>query len=328
MAEETNTKNVRDDEIDLLDLFKRMGRSLGKMLRALGRGTLISIVFLFRDWLPLGLSIVLGVGASYFLKVTNDPYYQSELTLKPNSVTNAEIVEKIKNLQNYILEDNAPAVSNAIFLKPDEAENLLGIAACWYIDEGQDGIPDFVDYDNSVRITDTNMVRMTDRILIYVRTKAPQELPMLRDGILKYFNSDSLYQQRNRVRLKQNNELVGRLDYDIFQLDSLQKIIYFEETKSRRSQNGGQMIFLQEQKTQLIYNDVYTLFGRKQTLEADLILYNNIVTVINDFVIPIKRMNNVFLYAKKVIPLIFIMILLVLITIANRKKIKEIFEKY
>ena len=328
MSESSNTNASRSDEIDLLDLFKRMGRSLGKMFTAIVRGTLISIVFLFRNWLPLGLSIVLGVGTSYFLKLTSDPSYQSELTLKPNSVTNAEIFVKIKNLQNYILEDNAIAVSKAIFLKPDEAENLLGIAACWYIDEGPDGIPDYVDYDNNFKISDTTKVRMTDRILIYVRTKGPQELPILRDGILKYFDSDSLYKQRNRVRLKQDNELVSRLDYDIFQLDSLQKIIYFEETKNRLPQNGGQMIFLQEQKTQLIYNDVYTLYGRKQNLEADLILYNDIVTVISDFAIPIKRMNGGFFYAKKIVPWIFILTLLVLIIISNRRKVKEIYEKY
>jgi hypothetical protein len=328
MSETTNTNASRNDEIDLLDLFRRMGKSLGKMFRVLGRVTLISIVFLLKNWLALGLSIVLGVGASYFLKITSDPFYQSELTLKPNSVNNTEISEKIKILQSYILEENIPAVSIALFLKPEAAENLLGIAACWYIDKGPDGIPDFVDYENRFDVKDTTQVRMKDRILIYVRTKAPLELPDLRDGILKYFNSDSLYQQRNKVRFIQNNEFRNRLDYDILQLDSLQKIIYFEETKSRQPQNGGQMIFLQEQKTQLIYEDVQTLYRRKQSIEADLILYNDIVTVIHDFTIPIKRMNGGFYYAKKIVPWIFILTLLVSITVANRKKIKEVFEKY
>ena len=63
-------KNVRDDEMDLLDLFRRIGKTLSKWTRALLKGLLISIVFLFRNWLPLLVSIFIGIGVSYILKST------------------------------------------------------------------------------------------------------------------------------------------------------------------------------------------------------------------------------------------------------------------
>ncbi len=44
----TNNKNVRDDEIDLLDLFRRMGRDINPMFNALGTAFLISVVFIVR----------------------------------------------------------------------------------------------------------------------------------------------------------------------------------------------------------------------------------------------------------------------------------------
>jgi len=107
MSENTsNNKNVRDDEIDLLDLFRRMGKTLSRWANAIGRAVLISIVFLLRRWLPLTISVILGVGASYLLKYTSPPSYQSDLIIKPNSVTTAEVSEKIKKLQGYVLEKN------------------------------------------------------------------------------------------------------------------------------------------------------------------------------------------------------------------------------
>ena len=63
----SNNKNVRDDEIDLLDLFRRMGRTLSRWGHAMGRALLISLVFMLKRWLPLGLSIAAGIGVSYLL---------------------------------------------------------------------------------------------------------------------------------------------------------------------------------------------------------------------------------------------------------------------
>lgn len=329
MSEETTNKNVRDDEIDLLDLFRRMGNGLAKMFRTLGKWSLISMVFLIRRWLPLSVSVILGVGLSYLLKFASPPSYQSEILIKPNSITITEVSEQIKKIQDYILEKNYKELVNSLSITQNEAANLLGMAALHYIDRGRDGVPDFIDYDDSFDpLADTMNVLMTDRAVIYVRIKEPQELINIKNGIIKYFNSDSLYQQRNRLRIRQNKEVLARLDYDILQLDSLQKILYFEQPKARLPQNGGQMIFLQEQKTQLIYEDVYSLFARKQAMEEQIELYKDIITVQSDFTVPQKRMNGGLYYTKRMVPSILLLTIIILILTSNKKKLEEIFKKY
>ena len=75
---------------------------------------------------------------------------------------------------------------------------------------------------------------MQDRLDVRVKINSPQDLNLVRDGIIKFIENDSLCQQRNRVRLRQNQELLARLDYDIIQLDSLQKVKYFEETRNMK----------------------------------------------------------------------------------------------
>jgi uncharacterized membrane protein len=121
--------------------------------------------------------------------------------------------------------------------------------------------------------------------------------------------------------------MITRLNDDIIQLDSLQKII-FEESRTKQPKIGSQMIFLQEQKTQLLYTDILPLYARKQTLESERDLYKDIVTVLSEFTIPSLRDNGGMYYVKIYVPLFFGLTLLVLIILANRRKLSEVYNKY
>lgn len=329
MSENTaNNKDVRDDEIDLLDLFRRMGKTLSKWINALGRAFLISVVFMMRRWLPLGLSVVLGVGLSYFMKSTSESSFTSDMVLRTNTIAVADLIPYINKLHTYCIEDNKTALTDAISSTPEQVKNIIDIGGFWIIDKNRDGTPDNVDYGGNHNVYDTVNVRMQDRFDIRVKIKSAQELTKVRDGIIKYIETDSLYQQRNRLRLRQNQELLTRLNYDILQLDSLQKVKYFEETRNMQPKAGGQMIFLQEQKTQLVYSDIYALYARKQSLEADRDLYKGLVTVLSEFSLPARRDNGGLFYAKTIVPIFFLFTLLCLILLANRKRLTEVFNKY
>ncbi len=340
MPENTSKKNISDDEIDLLELFRRMGKTIIRWGHGLGTAFLISVIFMLKRWLPLGLSIILGGVISYFVKIKSDSSFTSELvfrnnlalmdglTKRDNSGTTSEIISKISKLHLFCLQRNSLALSNALLLEPEAIKNISDISAFWIIDNSKDGIPDFVDYKGNHSPYDTNNIRMQDRLDIRVRIKTPQELNSIRDGIIKFIENDSLYQQRNRLRLNHNRELLARTDYDIQQLDSLQKVKYFEETRNSLPKIGGQMIFLQEQKTQLLYGDIYLLYSRKQALESEIDLYKGIVTLLSDFSAPAKRDNGTFYYAKYIISILFGITLLILILLANKRKLKELYEKY
>jgi hypothetical protein len=340
MSEITTNKNVSDNEIDLLDLFRRMGNTMNRWGKALGRAFLISIVFLLKHWLPLGLSLVAGIAISYILKTTSTSFYTSDLvfrnnlilmdkkTFRDNSGTTSEIISKINKLHTFCIENNSAALSQAIAMKPEIVKNISDISAFWIIDQGRDRIPDYVDYKDNHSAADTINIRMQDRLDIRVKINSPQDLNLVRDGIIRFIENDSLYEQRNRVRLRQNRDLLTRLNYDIIQLDSLQKVKYFEETRNIKPSSGGQIVFMQEQKTQLVYGDIYALYGRKQELETERDLYKGVVTILSDFSSPARRDNGAMFYGRSVIPFIFFATLLLLIFLANHKKINEIYKKY
>jgi hypothetical protein len=336
----TPNKNVRDDEIDILDLFRRMGRTLNRWGSALGRAFLISVVFLLKRWLPLGLSIAAGIGVSYLLKTTSASSYTSDMVLRNNlarmdniklrdiSGTTSELISKIEKLHFICSENNFVGLADALSMRTESVKNISDINAFWIIDQSKDGIPDYVDYKSNHRAADTTNIRMQDRLDIRVKINTPQDLNLVRDGIVKFIESDSLYQQRNRVRLRQNHELLSRYDYDILQLDSLQKVKYFEETRNVKPASGGQIVFMQEQKTQLVYGDILSLYSRKQELEGERDLYKNIVTIISDFSLPTRRENGASYYGKYLIPIFFFLTLLILILLANHGRLEEIYKKY
>jgi hypothetical protein len=335
MSENSTNKNVSNDEIDLLDLFRRMGKTLSLWGKALVRAILISFVFLLKRWLPLGLSIIAGIIISFVLKNSSTSSYSSDLVFRNNlavidkktsrdhSGTTAEIIGKINKLQNNLI-----ALSESMSMKPEMIKNISDISAYWIIDQGKDGIPDYVDYKGNHNVYDTINVRMHDRLDIRVKTNSSQNLNLIRDGLIRYIGSDSLYQQMNFVRLRQNHDLLSRMNYDIQQLDSLQKVKYFEETRNIKPASGGQIIFMQDQKTQLVYTDIYSLYTKKQLLESERDLHKGIVTVLSDFSSPTRRENGSMYYGKQIIPFIFAFTLLILIILANRKKIEYIYKKY
>ncbi|HUX95558.1 MAG TPA: hypothetical protein VMV47_07480 [Bacteroidales bacterium] len=301
-----------------------MGRTISKWLNALGRAILISIVFLVRRWLPLTLSIVAGVVVAYIMKTASPSIYTSDMVLRSNMIENSQMISYINRLQSL----DKKSFAETLGLSEETSKNISGIGAYWIIDLNKDRIPDNVDYKNSHDIYDTTNIRMQDRFDIQVKINTPQALHLLRDGIIKYFNSDQLFQQRNNIRLAQNKEFLERLNIDIENLDSLQRVKYFEETRKRTSQTGGQIVFMQEQNTQLLYNDILGLYYRKQALEAEQDIYKEIVTVLSDFTVPTTRVNGLVYYIRQVIPVILLLTLLILVLFANRKKVNEIYKKY
>jgi len=321
-------KQIRDDEIDLRDLFNRIGNTLSKWFRAIGEALVRTIVFLLKNIIPLIISVIIGVGISYALKWITKPVYTSEITLRSNVVPVEQMISNLKQLTILLKEKNFNRVATLLSISPEKAKIIGMIEAFWIIDMNNDTIPDFIDYRNSHNVYDTMNVRMKDRFAVRVELQESQEIPQMKGYLFSYVDQNPVFRQQNELRLRMIDELYARLNYDIEQLDSLQKVKYFEETRNIKPEKGGQIFFLQDNTTQLLYSDIYNLFRRKQELDQEKNLYNEILTVINDFHQPVKRFNGGWYYGKIVIPLCFGLMLIWLIIRRNLKKLRKVFNRY
>ena len=317
-----------NDEVDLLELFRRIGRTVSKWFRAIGNGFLISIFFLLRNIVPLTVSLLIGVGVSYILKWSSKPLYKSEIILRSNTVSSSEMISYFNKLGLLLEEENYDAVSDLMSIPRAKVITLKDLKALWMVDQNNDKIPDYIDYKYRSAANDTINERIDDRFAIVVSVADPSDLPLIRNGFLAFVKKDEILKIQNDFRLRKTDELLERLNYDIEQLDSLQEIKYYEETKNLKPQEGGQIVFLQEQKTQLVYEDIYNLYSRKQILDEEKDVFPEIITVISDFFQPLKRFNGGFFYGKVIIPIFFGLMLIFLIINRNRKRLKELYKRY
>ena len=102
MSKNNTEYESHNDEIDLLDLFRRMGRTISKWFSAIGKAILVSIVFLIRNFFPLLISLLFGIGLSYIIKWTTKPFHISEITFKSNVVSNSEMISYINRLNKLL----------------------------------------------------------------------------------------------------------------------------------------------------------------------------------------------------------------------------------
>lgn len=320
----SNNRNIRNDEVDLLDLFNRIGRAMNLLFWALWKAILISLVFIVRRWIPLAISIAVGLAVSFYLSKTSPSLYTSDMVVRSNLNINDQMISYINRLQTV----DKKTLASVLGLSELTSRNIASIGAYWIIDRNHDKIPDNVDYSNSHDVYDTTDVRMLDRVDISVKIVTPQDLSAVREGILKYISENPEFMKMNELRLNHNEELLKRTVIDIQQLDSLQKVKYFRDARDKLGKVGGQIVFIQEQPTQLYHDHIYSLYAQKAKLEDDLGLYTGIVTMITDFSIPTIRVNNWRYYAKKNVPPIFISVLVFLVILANIKRLREVYNKY
>jgi hypothetical protein len=324
----SDNKEATNKEIDLLELISNIFRALGHLLISAGRLLLSGVLFLFRKWLPLGISIIIGIGITYAVKKLLPPVYSTEMTCRTNAIPNGDLIAYINRLHSFCLTQNFNALSQSLSIPSEKAEMIADMQAFWVVDMNNDATADYVDYKNDYNVYDTINLRMVDRFVLRVRFMALNDLQVIREGFISYINNNPLFRERNDVRLSQIDELTIRYNYDIKQLDSLQKIKYYEETKNMIPGKTGQMIFLQEQKTQLVYEDIYKLYSQKQGLEIEKAVYPGIITILSDFAIPVKPITGMIYYGRYIIPAIFAIALIILVIITNIQNIRELFRKY
>jgi hypothetical protein len=328
MSSNPELQEKKDAEVDLIDLFIRLGKLISRSVKALGRGFLFVFFFLVRNVLWLGLSLVLGVGISYLIKFSTERSYSSDITIKSNTVSNSEMISYINKLHTFCSEKNFEELASSLMGNKVIVKDIKDIQAFWVIDKGPDGVPDYIDFKNRYRLLDTINVRMQDRFIIRVKTSVPKELSAIRDGIIACIEKNQFFQEQNKLRLKQADAMLARIDYEVEQLDSLQKVKYFEESRRLIPKEGGQMIFLQENKTQLLHEDIYLLIQRRQQIEKIQTIYSGIITLLSDFTPPSKPDNGALYYGKVIIPIIFVLALIILLLIHNRKRIADAYGRY
>ena len=319
MATNSNQNTPKQDEIDLIYLFTKMGEFIKKAV--LGLINLIGsvLVFLLRKWYYFGVAVILTVLSALILNNISDPYYHTDLIMRSNATTNQPIMSSVDKLGEYADAQNYAALSSELNLSLEEASTIKKLETYWYYDLNNDGIFDGI--DNEGRFVEDSVVVIVDSVfVIHAAIYDPGILNELEEGLGQYLGANPFLNALNKQRLSDLEAQLHQTEYEIAKLDSLQKREYYTNSDQLR-QKEGQIVFTSEKVIHMYHNDMFRLLELKQECERDINIYGDVVTILEGFTIPIEPDNGIFQYTQKLIWYYLGLALLLALVVTYRKKI-------
>lgn len=289
MEENKNSENKQKpvDEIDLINLFSNIGKSIKNLFvflfKYLWIGFFQTMKFFYKNALYIGAFTVGGIGIGLLFFVVNEQYYASSMVATSNTLANADIISYIDNLDALCEAKDSVSLSQKLNIDVSETKKIKSIKALWAYDLDEDGIPDYIDYDQNFEMKDTSVRRIRDRF--YVRAEVFDEtvFSKLKQGLYYYIEQNPLVIEINNNRILQNKQLIAKIDEEIRKLDSLQKFEYFQKDRIVPKVSENQLVLFTEKDRRLYHNEIFELFKRKQDLEKNITVYPESMTVIEDF---------------------------------------------
>ncbi|MHC1704364.1 MAG: hypothetical protein AB9846_10690 [Tenuifilaceae bacterium] len=283
------------DEIDLIELFNRMGKAIRKAINWILEILQSFFFLLLRKSMWIVAFSILGAIVGYSFYKTTPRFYSSEMVARSNSMNNNIIINSINLLNDLFENANYNALSNYLSITPEQAKSIKSIKALYGVDLNKDGIADFI--DEKVNLKDTSLRRLPDIFYLRINVYDETVFPFVRDGAIKYISSNKFIQQNNELRKSQSLAQIATLKDEIKKLDSLQKYQYFIIPKNQKSSNN-QMIVLNEKESKLYHGEIIGLKNQILGLERDLTINPDPITVIQDFTQLSKAENPLMKFLK------------------------------
>lgn len=150
------------------------------------------------------------------------------------------------------------------------------------IDCNADSIPDYVDVDRNIGLSDTTNVVMRDRVHLAVKLFGRKDFELFENALVKFFNSqDYLVKADERYRLLQQE----RLDYlvkEVARLDSFSTYDYFMKPRFLGVEKGSYII--SERKQELHYDDLMCVLSNKIYVENQLLSAPEVINFQTPFI--------------------------------------------
>jgi hypothetical protein len=284
---EKDSKEVKDSEIDLLEILSRIWKGLSKAFR-------VAIVFLIRKSLWLVGFVLIGGCVAFLFYKASDRYYTSTMMAQANVLTNNYVIDYV----NQLGEIKDPLVrARVLNTSIADSKHVAGINAFYGIDTNNDGVPDYINTETISR-TDTSLRRVPR--IFYVRVTVSEEsiFSTISGRLIERLKSNPHLVEQNKVRVAQMHERIAELEGQYRMLDSLERYEYFNSERITQK-STGQIFVLNEKLRQLYHEPLLSLRSSIMEIQQDLALRSEPITVIQDFSALSVADNPFMFYVKR-----------------------------
>jgi len=280
----------QSDEIDIFEFCFRIWVAFKNFLVAIKDLIVSFFIFLIRKSLWIVSFALAGILLGYVLYGISRPFYTSSLEGTTGGIYDIDEKRYIGGVDNSVVIDHINKLDRAV-TKPQVMANYLGmsiaeakeirsIKAYYGIDVDKDMKHDYVDFRETYNPKDTNQFRVPSFIHIRVSVYDESIFSELRRGLIHYVNSNTFVQELFEIDRQQKLEMIQEIDKEIKKIDELQ---IARIRKESGIEQGTMVVVGTEPELKLFYHDVLSLHRRRQMLERNLKISEEIIVIVQDF---------------------------------------------
>lgn len=255
---EKNREHIRNsqDEIDLYFVYSKVRLLLKGIKRKLS--DFLNVLFKYK-WLMLTLTLI-GGGIGYFSYKTIRPYFTSSMTLVLAEIRNQFVENQLQRLSVMIQEDNYSAVAEDLEISINVAKQIKEMR--------------FSNLDQDIVAEDSVLTGSPFEVELTVYNSS--FFNSLEPAIANYLESNRYFSKQKRIRQKEIESMITKLEVDIEAIDSVKSNV----TSPQGPVNG--FVYGSPIDPTNLFRESISMYRQQVELEGDLEQLDNI-QIVNGF---------------------------------------------
>ena len=247
------------EELSLIQVITLFVQWLKKICLSLARfiGKLLQLSV--KHWIVFLIALSVIVAGSLYLSRNSARKYKAETTLHIAFTDAAIVNEMIDQLANSLNDNKNLSLASKLGIPDSVGLNIRKIKHFDVIDYLDDKTANKVDFKRNHDLTDTTNVVMNNKVFLQLITKSPNQLKLVHDAMLNYFNSNPYLIAEYEFNIKSQINAVALIDKEMNRIDSMATLSYFRNEKRTDIGLEGNKMVIGEQKKPIYSKELIEL---------------------------------------------------------------------
>lgn len=312
--EENNSK-----EVNLLQLLSMFFKWVQKSTHTLASilGGLIKLAYR-KKWLVIAVVLISVAGGMYLSRPSARVYKVGAMALLNGC--DAQTVREVANqLENSNPLNPVTSIGSKLGLHDSVARNIIEFRSFFVVDFKRDSVADKVDFNANHPLTDTLNVLMRDRIYFRYKTLNINQVSIVEEAVLNYFNNNKLLKSQFDAKRAGIENIIKVTDSEFHRIDSMTGIFYFKENPGTLKMENT--LLVGEQRKQIFYGELLDLTSRNTVAKTNLAMFVSPVDIPSGFIVNPVPLNNRMKYGIFSLFIGFVLGVLIAVVVENFEKI-------
>jgi hypothetical protein len=286
---QTDQKTSSQDEIDLGQLFRKIGDSFRSgwfgfmrflaLVRRIPLENRLSFVGI------TGVSVTLAIAYSLLLK---ESYYESTMILNSQYLNKRLVDNTIEKLDVLAKEEDKKGLAGLFNISDSLAKNIMGFDARPLVLETDIIETELLKEQLRNAQADAKNADVIDQVIkrieienrhsfeITIRTLSPTVIPNLQEALVGYFRNNEYVKRRIEINHQNLRDREKQLTDELQKMDSLKLVIYANyKSMAEQARSGSNNVILSDRSVTNpveIYNQYQNLYDELQEVKSQIYL--------------------------------------------------------